>query len=347
MKAPWRDWRAPQIGIDLGTSHTAIYRKGLGITTREPSIISVKSDPSGGESLIAAGSRAKKMRGRTPKTIRCIEPLEHGAISDLHYAEAMLNAFLQTKRIPVKPLASRPALLAIPSDLSKVEKRAATETVSITTRRRVRLIKKTIAAAIGADLPVQEATGSMVVDIGGGTTEVAVISLGGVVLSKVIRVGGQKFDQSIESYLRSTHSLLIGPNAAERIKRQIGTARETQVVKRATARGLDVLSGLPGCVDIKSDELQWAIADDVTMIAEGIHEVLEKAPPEISGDIYSSGVTLTGAGSLLRNLPRDLEHRLGIGFRLAPEPSLATALGLGRCIEDPRLTDRVFDDIDD
>jgi len=342
MKAPWR---APQIGIDLGTSHTAIYRKGVGIVAREPSIISVESDPDGGESLIAAGSRAKKMRGRTPKAIRCIEPLEHGVISDLHYTEAMLNAFLQTKRIPANPLPSRPALLAIPSDLSKVEKRAATETVSITTRRRVKLVKKPIAAAIGADLPVHEATGSMIVDVGGGTTEVAIISLGGVILSKVIRVGGQKLDQSIESYVRSTHSLLIGSNAAERIKQQIGTARETQVVKCATARGLDVLSGLPGCVDIKSDELQWAIADDVTMIAEGIHEVLEKAPPEISGDICSSGITLTGAGSLLRNLPRDLEHRLGIGFRLASEPSLATTLGLGRCIEDPELMDGVLDDL--
>ena len=163
----------------------------------------------------------------------------------------------------------------------------------------------------------------------------------------MIRVGGQNIDQSIANYLRSTHNLVVGANAAERIKQQIGTARETQVVKLATARGLDVLSGIPGCVHIKSDELQWAIADDVTMIAEGIHEVIEKTPPEISGDIHSSGVTLTGAGALLRNLARDLQYRLGVDFRLASEPSLATVLGLGRCIEAPDLMNRVLADTTD
>ncbi|MFY9176586.1 MAG: rod shape-determining protein MreB [Caldicoprobacterales bacterium] len=317
------------IGIDLGTSSVLIYARGKGVVLREPSVVAIDIK---GRKILAVGSEASRMLGRTPGNIVALRPLQDGVISDYELTEEMLRYFLR-KAIP-KRLGRKPrVVVCVPSGVTEVEKRAVIDASYEAGARRTYIIEEPIAAAIGAGLDISRPYGNMIVDIGGGTTDIAVISLGGAVVTDSIKVAGDVFDESIIRYMRKRYNLLIGDRTAEEMKKRIGSAypRKEEIIMEVTGRNL--ISGLPKTIPVSSNEMAEALQEPLETIAYTIHSVLEKTPPELSSDISENGITMTGGGSLLYGLDKLLEENLKIKVNLAHDPLSCVAIGTGKALE--------------
>ena len=320
------------LAIDLGTANTLVYVKGKGIVLNEPSVVAVHKDSRGVKKVLAVGTEAKKMLGRTPGNIVAIRPMRDGVIADFDITEAMLRHFIlsvHNRRALVRPR----IIVSIPSDITQVERRAVRETVESAGAREIYLIEEPMAAAIGAGLPITEPISSMVVDIGGGTTEVAVISLAGIVYSKSIRVAGDKIDEEIVQYMKRKYSLLIGERSGEIIKTTIGCAYPDTDIKTMDVKGRDLISGIPKIIKINSEEIREAIAEPVSLIVDVIKDVLENAPPELAGDIVDRGIVLTGGGALLRNIDVLIREETGLPITIADDPLSTVARGAGMALD--------------
>jgi rod shape-determining protein MreB len=330
------------MAIDLGTANTLVYVKGRGIVLDEPSVVAI-TNHRGRKQVLAVGEEAKQMVGRTPGNIEAIRPLRDGVIADFEIAEEMIKHFIR-KVHNRRGFASPRVIICVPSGSTAVERRAIQESAESAGARRVFLIEEPMAAAIGAGLPVTEPTGSMVVDIGGGTTEVAVLSLGGIVYARSIRVGGNKMDEAIISYIRRHHNLLIGESTAERIKKEIGSAclPEDGNGRVVELKGRDLMNGVPKEIVISQRQIAESLAEPVSGIIEAVKVALEHTAPELSADIVDKGIVLTGGGSLLGNLDFVLRHATGLPVSLADEPLFCVALGTGRCLEEMRTLRHVL-----
>ena len=322
------------MAIDLGTANTLVYVKGRGIVLNEPSVVAI-AEVKGKKQVLAVGEEAKQMLGRTPGNIRAIRPLRDGVIADFEVAEEMIKYFIRkvhNRRTFASPL----VVVCVPSGSTAVERRAIQESAESAGARKVYLIEEPMAAAIGAGLPVTEPTGSMVVDIGGGTTEVAVLSLGGIVYSRSVRVGGDKMDEAIVNWLRREENLLIGEGSAERIKKEIGTAKEPDHDKGMSLdiRGRDLMNGVPKETEITEAMVARALSEPVQQIVDAVKVALEAMPPELAADIVDKGIVLTGGGALLRNLDVVLRERTGLPVTLAEDPLRCVVLGSGKVLED-------------
>ena len=324
------------IAIDLGTANTLIYMKGRGIVLNEPSVVAI-SHIKGKRQVLAVGDEAKMMLGRTPGNIQAIRPLRDGVIADFEVAEEMIKHFIR-KVHNRRTFANPQIVICVPSGSTAVERRAIQEAAESAGARRVSLIEEPMAAAIGAGLPVTEPTGSMVVDIGGGTTEVAVLSLGGIVYARSVRVGGDKLDEAIINYIRRYHNLLIGESTAERIKKEIGSAAppEDGEGRVAEIKGRDLMNGVPKEIVITERQVAESLAEPVAAILEAVKIALENTAPELAADIVDKGIVLTGGGALLRNLDVVLRHATGLPVSVAEDPLSCVALGTGRVLEEER-----------
>ncbi|MCH7931587.1 MAG: rod shape-determining protein [Proteobacteria bacterium] len=330
------------MAIDLGTANTLVYVKGGGVVLNEPSVVAIVN-VRGKKQVLAVGEEAKQMLGRTPGNIEAIRPLRDGVIADFEVAEEMIKHFIR-KVHNRRSFASPLVIVAVPSGSTAVERRAIQESAESAGARRVFLIEEPMAAAIGAGLPVTEPTGSMVVDIGGGTTEVAVLSLGGIVYARSVRVGGAKMDEAIISYIRRNHNLLVGEGSAERIKEQIGSASQPEdgdgdVMK---IRGRDLMNGVPKELIISQRQIAESLTEPVGAIIEAVKVALEQTPPELAADIVDKGIVLTGGGALLGNLDLVLRHATGLAVSIADEPLSCVALGTGRCLEEMKTLKHVL-----
>ncbi len=335
--AGWRIGR--DLAIDLGTANTLIYERGRGVVLDEPSVVAIEA---GTGRLIAAGRRAKEMLGRTPEHVRAVRPLQDGVISDADVTERMLRWFVDQVR-PSRLVRPR-IVVCVPSDVTGVERRALEDATVRCGARRVYVIEEPMAAAIGSGLPVHETAASMVVDIGGGTTDVAVISLGGIVTSRSIRVGGDEIDEAIIAHVKTELSLLMGERSAEDIKVAVGSAFPLSEELTHRVRGRDLVTGLPKTVIVSSQEVRRAIEAPVLQIVDLARAVLDVCPPELAGDVLDTGVMLTGGGALLRGLAPRMSHELGVPVRVAEDPLRAVVLGSGRCVEDFGSLQRVLVD---
>jgi rod shape-determining protein MreB and related proteins len=330
------------MAIDLGTANTLVYVKGKGIVLDEPSVVAIANNR-GRKQVLAVGEEAKQMVGRTPGNIEAIRPLRDGVIADFEVAEEMIKHFIR-KVHNRRGFASPRVIICVPSGSTAVERRAIQESAESAGARRVFLIEEPMAAAIGAGLPVTEPTGSMVVDIGGGTTEVAVLSLGGIVYARSIRVGGNKMDEAIISYIRRNHNLLIGEGTAERIKKEIGSAclPEDGNGPVVEIKGRDLMNGVPKEIVISQRQIAESLAEPVSAIIEAVKVALEHTAPELSADIVDKGIVLTGGGALLGNLDFVLRHATGLPVSLAEAPLTCVALGTGRCLEEMKILRHVL-----
>ncbi|NRA34469.1 MAG: rod shape-determining protein [Polyangiaceae bacterium] len=320
------------LAIDLGTATTLIYVKGKGIVSCEPSVVAVSRDARGDMSVRAVGRAAKEMLGRTPGNIQAIRPLRDGVIADFEITEAMLRYFISrahNRRTLVKPR----IIICVPFGITEVEKRAVKETAESAGAREVYLIEEPMAAAIGAGLPITESSGNMVVDIGGGTTEVAVISLAGIVYSQSVRVGGDKMDEAIVAYMKRKYNLAIGEQTAERIKITIGNAYSLDEQRTMDVKGRDLIAGIPKTVVVNSDEVREAMAEPINAIVEAVLLALERTPPELAADIVDKGVVLTGGGGLLQNLDVLLREETGLPVMVCDDPISAVVLGSGKTLD--------------
>lgn len=317
------------MGIDLGTANTLVYIKGKGIVAREPSVVAIDKTTN---NVLAVGYEAKKMVGRTPANIITIRPLRDGVIADFDITRSMLKHFIR-KATRRRTLFQPRVVVCIPSGITEVEKKAVEEATIHAGSREVFLIEEPMAAAIGTGLPIQDPTGSMIVDIGGGTTEVAIISLGGVVASKSIRVGGDELDESIITYIKKKYNILIGETTAEEIKIKIGTVDENAEEKKMEITGRDFVSGLPKTHIISSGEVYEAMKYPIFNIIEAIKSTLEKTPPELASDVMEYGIMLTGGGALLSSLNKFIEAETGIPVQIADEPLNCVAVGTGQALE--------------
>jgi rod shape-determining protein MreB len=318
------------IGIDLGTANTLIYAKGKGIVLREPSVVAVDVKS---ERVLAVGNEAKQMIGRTPGSIVAIRPLKDGVIADFDITSDMLKNFIK-KVTSGGPFSKPRIIICIPSGVTEVEKRAVDEAAYSAGAKDTYLIEEPMAAAIGAGLPVSEATGSLVVDIGGGTSEVAVISLGGIVTSRSVRVAGDEFDDAIINYIKKKYNLLIGERTAEHIKIAIGSAYAYPDESSVDIKGRNLLDGLPSNISISSSEVREALTDPVSLIVDAIRSTLERTPPELSADIIDRGIMLTGGGALLRGLDQLISKETGIPVNVAERPLDCVVDGTGKMLED-------------
>ena len=326
------------MGIDLGTANTLVHIKGKGIVLREPSVVAIKSDTG---DVLAVGDEAKRMIGRTPGSIVAIRPMKDGVIADFDVTQAMLKYFI-SKAMNTKSFVRPRVVVGVPSGVTEVEKRAVIDAAQQAGAREAYLIEEPMAAAIGAGLPVEEATGSMVVDIGGGTTEIAVISLGGIVTSCSIRIGGDEMDSSIIQYIKREYNLLIGERTAEEIKINIGTAIvNPNQDKTMDIRGRDLVSGLPKTVRIKSSEICEALSEPVHKIVDAVKGTLEKTPPELAADVMDHGIMMTGGGSLLNSLDKLLSHETGMPVLVSEDALSCVGEGTGRSLENIELLKRV------
>lgn len=326
------------MGIDLGTANTLVHVKGKGIVLREPSVVAIQRDS--GE-VLAVGEEAKQMIGRTPGNIVAIRPLKDGVIADFDVTQAMLKYFIR-KSIDTKSFIRPRVVVGVPSGVTEVEKRAVIDATIQAGAREAYLIEEPMAAAIGAGLPVHEPTGNMVVDIGGGTTEVAVISLGGIVTSRSIRIGGDEMDEAIIQYIKRTYNLMIGERTAEEIKITIGSAIAPKVDETLDIRGRDLVTGLPKTLTIKAHEVQRALSEPVAGILEAVKITLEKTPPELAADIMDRGIVMTGGGSLLRGLDELLFKETGMPVHIADDALSCVAIGTGKALESLDLLKRVL-----
>jgi rod shape-determining protein MreB len=322
------------LGIDLGTANTLVFVKGRGIVVREPSVVALRTDT---KKIEAVGADAKKMIGRTPGNIVAIRPMKDGVIADFETTATMIKYFMnraQKKRM----FGGHPnVMVCVPSGITAVEKRAVEDATKQAGAREAYTIEEPFAAAIGADLPVWEPTGSMVVDIGGGTTEVAVISLGGIVTSRSIRIAGDEMDEAVIQYIKRLYNLMIGERTAEQLKMEIGSALPLDKLESIEVRGRDLVTGLPKTLAITSDEVSEALSDTVNAIVDAVKVTLEKCPPELSADIMDRGIVLTGGGALLRNLDKMLARETGMPVLVAENPLDCVAIGTGRALENIHL----------
>jgi len=321
------------LSIDLGTANTLVYLKGKGIVAQEPSVVAVHTDSRGVRRILAVGEEAKKMLGRTPGSIVAIRPMRDGVIADFEITEVMLRYFIR-KAHKRKTLLRPRIIICVPFGVTEVEKRAVKESAESAGAREVFLIEEPMAAAIGAGLPVTEPTGNMIVDIGGGTTEVAVISLAGIVYSRSIRIAGDKMDEAILQYIKRKYNLLIGESTAERIKIQIGNAYPTGENRTMEVRGRDLVVGIPKTVEIHEDEIREALAEPVAAIVEAVKMTLERTPPELAADIADKGIVLSGGGSLLRSLDILIREETGLPVIIADDPMCAVVLGSGKALDE-------------
>jgi rod shape-determining protein MreB and related proteins len=317
------------MAVDLGTANTLVYVRGRGIVLSEPSVVAI--DQRTGE-VHAVGVEAKRMLGRTPGTIAAIRPLKDGVIADFDVTEQMLRHFIQ--KVHQHRFAHPRVVVCVPSGVTGVEKRAVEEATLSAGARQAYLIEEPMAAAIGAGLPVGEPTGSMVVDIGGGTSEVAVISLGGIVVSQSIRVGGDELDEAIINYVKREYKLLIGQQTAEEVKLEIGSAYEMDEEVQAEIRGRDMVSGLPKTVVLTSEEIRGALEEPISQIIDAVKETLDRTPPELASDIMDRGIMLAGGGALLQGLDERLRHETQMPAHLAESPLTCVAVGSGRSLEE-------------
>ncbi|MGH8869577.1 MAG: rod shape-determining protein [Actinomycetes bacterium] len=318
------------MAVDLGTANTLVYVRGRGIVLNEPSVVAINTKTGG---ILAVGAEAKKMIGRTPGNIVAIRPLKDGVIADFDTTEKMLRYFIQ--KVHRRRRFSHPRLVVcVPSGITGVEQRAVKDAGYAAGARKVYIIEEPMAAAIGSGLPVHEPTGNMVVDIGGGTTEVAVISLGGIVTSQSIRVGGDELDNAIIQYVKKEYSLMLGERTAEEIKMAIGSAFPMPDEPHAEIRGRDLVSGLPKTIVVSAEEVRKAIEEPVNAIVDAVKTTLDKCPPELSGDVMDRGIVLAGGGALLRGLDERLRHETGMPIHITDTPLDSVAMGSGKCVEE-------------
>ena len=318
------------LAIDLGTANTLVYLKGKGVVLAEPSVVAVRKDGKAGK-VLAVGREAKEMLGKTPGNIVAIRPMKEGVIADFEITQSMLKHFI--KKVQRRTLIKPRIIVAVPSGITQVEKKAVREAAEQAGASEVYLIEEPMAAAIGAGLPVTEPTASMVVDIGGGTTEVAVISLAGIVYSRSVRVGGDKMDEAILHYIRKKYNLLIGERTAELIKQEVGTAYPSDQVDTLEVKGRDMFTGIPKVVAIDSEEIRKALIEQIDAIVETVRLALEQTPPELAADIVDRGIVLTGGGAKLRRLDILLREETGLPIAIADDPLVTVAVGSGRAIE--------------
>ncbi len=326
------------MAVDLGTANTLVYVRGRGIVLNEPSVVAINTKTTG---ILAVGSEAKRMIGRTPGNIVAIRPLKDGVIADFEVTERMLRYFIQ-KVHKRRHFAKPRIVVCVPSGITGVERRAVVEAAGQAGARQVHIIEEPMAAAIGAGLPVHEPTGNMVVDIGGGTTEVAVISLGGIVTSQSIRTGGDELDSAIISYVKKEYSLMLGERTSEEIKMAIGSAFPMPDEPHAEIRGRDLVSGLPKTIVVSAEEIRKAIEEPVNAVVDAVKTTLDKCPPELSGDVMDRGIVLTGGGALLKGLDERLKHETGMPIHVTDNPLHSVAIGAGKCVEDFEALQAVF-----
>lgn len=330
------NWLSQDIGIDLGTANTLVCVKDHGIVLREPSVVAVKA---GTNQVLAVGDDAKRMLGRTPGDIVAIRPLRDGVISDFQVTEAMLRHFI--KKVNNGRRSNSRVVIAVPSGITEVEKRAVRESAEQAGAREVYLIEEPMAAAIGVGLPVQDAAGNMIVDIGGGTTEVALISLSGIVYSRSVRVAGDELDESIISYMKRAYNLMIGERTAEDIKIRIGSAAPLPKEMTMEVKGRDLVAGLPKTITITSQEVREAMADPLAQVIDGIRTTLERCPPELAADLVDRGIILAGGGALLKGLDRLIREETGLPVHIAEDPLSAVAEGTGKALQEIALLKRI------
>ena len=328
------------LAIDLGTANTLVYVKGRGIVACEPSVVAVQKDGRRYGRVLAVGTEAKEMLGRTPGNIVAIRPMKDGVIADFETTEAMLRYFI-TKAHNRKTLVRPRMVVCVPSGITEVEKRAVKESAESAGARAVFLIEEPMAAAIGAGLPITEPSGNMIVDIGGGTTEVAIISLAGVVYSESVRVGGDKMDEAVLQHMKRKYNLLIGERTAERIKITIGSAYPTEEILTMDVKGRDLVAGVPRTLEIHSDEIRDALQEPINAIVSAVRLALERTPPEHAADLVDKGIVLAGGGALLRNMDMLLREETGLPVMIADDPISAVVLGSGMTLDEIPLLHEV------
>nr|WP_320050187.1 rod shape-determining protein [uncultured Desulfuromonas sp.] len=328
------------LAIDLGTANTLVYLKSKGIVVSEPSVVAVQKDSAGAKKVLAVGVEAKKMLGRTPGSIVAIRPMKDGVIADFDITEEMLRYFIH--KVHNRKALVRPRIvICVPSGITQVEKRAVKESAESAGAREVYLIEEPMAAAIGAGLPITEANGNMIVDIGGGTTEVAIISLAGIVYAKSVRVGGDKLDEAVTQYIKRKYNMLIGERTAEQIKIEIGSAYPGEEEATMDVKGRDLVTGIPRTITINSEEIREALAETVNAIVEAVRVALERTPPELAADIVDRGIILAGGGAQLRNLDELLRRETGLPVMIADDPLSCVVLGSGMVLDELDLLRRV------
>ena len=331
------------MGLDLGTANTLVYVKGKGIILDEPSVVAIATDQNNKKSVLAVGNEAKAMLGRTPGSIQAIRPMKDGVIADFDIAEAMIKHFI--KKVHKKSIFANPNIvICVPSGATNVERRAIKESADAAGAKKVYLIEEPVAAAIGAGLPISEPTGSMVVDIGGGTTEIAILSLGGVVHASSIKIGGDTMDESIVNFMRSVHKLAIGEATAEKIKKEVGCAGipDNGDGKTINVKGRDLINGLPREVIISERQVAEALSDSLSLIIDSIKRALELVPPELAADIVDTGIMLTGGGSLLKRLDEAIRVTTGLPVSVADDPLTCVARGTGMALEAGQAFQNIF-----
>ncbi|AKO94285.1 MULTISPECIES: rod shape-determining protein [Priestia] len=319
------------LGIDLGTANTLVYVKGKGIVVREPSVVALQTDS---RDIVAVGNDAKNMIGRTPGNVIALRPMKDGVIADYETTATMMKYYIKQAQKNKSVFSGKPyVMICVPSGITAVEKRAVIDATRQAGARDAYTIEEPFAAAIGANLPVWEPTGSMVVDIGGGTTEVAIISLGGIVTSQSIRIAGDEMDEAIIQYIRKNYNLMIGERTAEAMKVEIGSASTPEDVENMEIRGRDLLTGLPKTIEISADEIADALKDTVQAIIDSVKSTLEQTPPELAADIMDRGIVLTGGGALLRNLDKMISDETSMPVVIAEDPLDCVAIGTGKALE--------------
>ncbi|MBN2141447.1 MAG: rod shape-determining protein [Desulfovibrionaceae bacterium] len=331
------------LAIDLGTANTLVYVKGKGVLLREPSVVAVKKDGRGGKAVLAVGAEAKRMLGRTPGNIVAIRPMKDGVIADFEVTEAMLRHFISkvhNSRRLVRPR----IMICVPTGITQVEKRAVKESAQSAGAREVYLIDEPMAAAIGANLPITEPTSNMIVDIGGGTTEIAVISLSGIVYAKSVRMGGDKMDEAIMQHVKRKYNMLIGEGTAEEIKVTIGSAYPVEDEGEMEVKGRDLVTGIPQNRLITAEEVREAISEQVEGIVQGVRVALEQTPPELAADIVDRGIVLTGGGAMLKGLDRLLQHETQLPITVVDDPLSAVVLGSGKALDNLDLYKEICSD---